>query len=297
MTKKTTGVLLSVTGAFILSFDILAVRWINMDYDTVLFWRGVFFTFGFAGVVMFRYRQRCVQALVESQWLGVVTGFCFAANTYCYIQAIQQTSAAAAMMIINTTPIFTVIICRLWLKECIRSHTVVVIIMTIIGIAIISADSGTYNRMSGNLFALGCAVLMAVSVSVARYKSTLDLTPGLIYSGLFLVLFVLMGDRTPAVPDTTQFGVMALTGLLIVPAGLTLLLIAPRYISATDVSLIVLLQAVLGPLWVWLALNERPTITTLLGCIIICTALLGHVMWPVNRLNKKQRHDVSQIAR
>ena len=63
-------------------------------------------------------------------------------------------------------------------------------------------------------------------------------------------------------------------GLLVVPIGFALITLSPRYISAPEIGLIMLLEAILGPIWVWMVLNEFPSIETILGGVIIVVTLI-----------------------
>jgi drug/metabolite transporter (DMT)-like permease len=142
-----------------------------------------------------------------------------------------------------------------------------------VGIAIIAADSEGHNTITGNLFALVCAVSMAMNFVLARFKSARDLTPGLVFSGLFIVLLAVLEGADNTMPETLQLGAIAIIAMIALPIGFTLLQIAPRFISATDVSLFLLLEAVLAPFWVWLVLSEIPSVTALIGSVVICLTL------------------------
>ncbi|MFT5722346.1 MAG: drug/metabolite transporter (DMT)-like permease [Motiliproteus sp.] len=273
MPPKTTGLLLSVAGAMLLSPDVLVMRWIELDHSEILFWRGLFLTFGFGTLICVRYRTQCLRAVVNAGRAGVVAGVIFAANTYCFTQSMQQTSAAAAMMIISTAPLFAALIGWLVLGERISRRTALTIACTLVGISVIAVDNGGDNSVTGNLFALGCAICMATSFNWSRLKAPLDLTPGLALGGLFIAAFALLGSNGQASPSTVQLGAIALTAAITMPLGYTLLQIAPRYISATDVSLCLLLEAIFGAFWVWLALDEAPSAMTLLGSSVIFISL------------------------
>lgn len=273
MTPQTTGLLLSIAGVILLSPDVLVIRWIELEHNQILFWRGLFLTFGFGAVILVRHRLKCLRAVINAGWSGVASGCFFAVNTYCYTQSIQQTSAAAAMMIISTAPVFAAIIAWLVLGERVNRRTAVTIGCTLIGISVIAVDSGGDNSLTGNLFALGCAVFMAINFNWARLKAPRDLTPGLAFGGIFIAVIALLGDADPTQPTRVQLGAMAITAAITMPIGFTLLQIAPRYISATDVSLFLLLEAIIGAFWVWLALNEAPSAMTLMGSGVIFLSL------------------------
>jgi drug/metabolite transporter (DMT)-like permease len=273
MSTKLTGLSLSFIGVVVISPDALVLRWVAMDHGTLLLWRGLFLFAGFSAVILYQYQLSSLKALSRAGWFGVLSGFLFAINTFCYTKSIQLTSVTAAMMIISTAPVFAALISWLLLKERINYLTAIVIICTLVGIAIIAADSEGHNTITGNLFALVCAVSMAMNFVLARFKSARDLTPGLVFSGLFIVLLAVLEGADSAMPETLQLGAIAIIAMVALPIGLTLLQIAPRYISATDVSLFLLLEAVLAPFWVWLVLSEIPSVTTLIGSVVICLTL------------------------
>lgn len=273
MTTKLTGLLLSFIGVVVISPDALVVRWVALDHSTLLFWRGLFLILGFSAVIVSQYRLKSLEALIHAGWFGILTGLFFALNTYCYTKAIQQTSVTAAMMIISTSPVFAALISWLFLKERINYLTAIVIFITLVGITIIAFDGDGHNSIAGNLFAVGCALAVAMNFVLARYKCGKNLTPGLVFGGVFITLFALIEGVGITMPDKFQMGAMAITAVVAIPVGFTLLQIAPRYISATDVSLFLLLEAVLAPFWVWLVLSEVPPDTTLIGSAVILLAL------------------------
>ena len=62
--------------------------------------------------------------------------------------------------------------------------------------------------------------------------------------------------------------------------GLALLTIGARLIPPAEVALISLIEIVLGPLWVWLAYDERPTTATLVGGLVVVAAVLIQTLGP-----------------
>lgn len=285
MNARLHGILLSTAGVVLLSPDILVVRWVPLDHATLLFWRGVLLFFGFGLLALCRYRGRLGARLREAGPAGLGCALSFALTTYCFTQSMKLTSPTATMMIISTAPVFAALIGRFWLGESASRKTLVTIVITLAGIGIIVADKDGHNSLAGNLYALGAALFMALNFNIARRAAPRDLSPMLILGGLFASVLALLQGGQPALPGTTELAVMALTAALLMPLGYTLLQLAPRYIQATEVSLFLLLEAVLGPLWVWLVLGEVPGERTLLGSLVVCAALLFHCLGrlPKNR--------------
>ncbi|KZM43644.1 hypothetical protein OA92_08105 [Marinomonas sp. SBI22] len=273
LSSRSQGVLYCLIGALLLTPDALIIRWLSIEHHEVLFWRGLFFTFGFFFIVVFRHRGKTFRAIYQAGWAGVISGFLFAMNTYFYTQALQLTSAAAAMMIISTAPVFAAIVSWLFLKERISLPLLLTITCTLLGMGIILSDGDGINSLKGNLMAMGCAIFMALNFNWARYHSPKDITPGLVFGGL--MVFVLGYLTTPSISaSTSEIGFMFLSAAFLMPIGFVMLQIAPKYISATEVSLFLLLESVIAPIWVWIGLGELPSTTTLLGSLIVLIALI-----------------------
>jgi len=67
-------------------------------------------------------------------------------------------------------------------------------------------------------------------------------------------------------------------GILILPVSFGLISIAPRYTTSAIVSLIMLLEMVIGPFWVWIAIGEKPSITMVLGAFLVITVIFFHII-------------------
>ena len=270
---RSTGMLYSLIGALLLTPDALVLRWISIDHSEVLLWRGVFFTLGFTLIVLIRHRSKALSAISLAGWPGVLSGLFFALNTYFYTQALLHTSAAAALMIISTAPIFAALIGWFWLGERLSFTVGLTIAMTMIGMAVIVNDGSGENSLFGNLSAIGCAIFMAVNLNWARKYGSRDISPGLIFGGIFIFIFGWLVTGAIQV-RADEMGAMLLSAAIAMPIGFVLLQIAPRYISATEVSLFLLLESIIAPVWVWLVLDEAPSSTTLTGSAIVISALL-----------------------
>ena len=76
---------------------------------------------------------------------------------------------------------------------------------------------------------------------------------------------------------------MLVLGLIVLPASLAMIGLAPRYLPAPEVSLILRLEALLAPLWVWLVLGEVPSRQTLIGGGIILATLICLSLYTIRK--------------
>ena len=101
--------------------------------------------------------------------------------------------------------------------------------------------------------------------------------PSLALSGLLTALFVLPVAR-PLSASGSDLGLFFLIGGIIIAVGLGLITLSPRYIPATEVGLIMLLEAVLGATWAWMILSEIPGLESLLGGAMVIGALVFNAL-------------------
>ena len=124
---------------------------------------------------------------------------------------------------------------------------------------------------------LALSVLMtlafAVSVVITRHRRDISMAPAICLSQVF-VLLVFAPFSDPGQVNRSDLVLLALLGVTQIGLGLAFLTKAARLIPAAEVALITLLEVVLGPLWVWLALSERPSTATLVGGFVVIAAVV-----------------------
>jgi drug/metabolite transporter (DMT)-like permease len=82
---------------------------------------------------------------------------------------------------------------------------------------------------------------------------------------------------------------LALLGMFVVPVAFGLLTLAPRYIPSPEVSLIMQLEAILGPIWVWLGVGEVPPVATFIGGAIVLATLTIHSILGMRAYHRRSR--------
>ena len=271
------GILMSLGGVFVLSPDSLLIRLAGLDDYTLIFYRGLFPIFSISLVLWIYYRKRFLPALLAIGWAGILNGVLFSAVNISFIGAIQRTSVANTLLFLASAPVFAAILSLLVLRENQRPSTWLIIALSVISIFIIGWGSYGSDGLLGDLLALACAFFTACSAILLRYKKHLDLVPSVILGSLFSACYALTQTTDLAI-STTQLFYLAIIGFLLVPFAFTVLTIAPRFANSAEVQLVYLLESVLGPLWVWLVINETPSMNTLVGgsMLLISVAWFAH---------------------
>ena len=134
---------------------------------------------------------------------------------------------------------------------------------------------------------MSCATALVVSadretqdgvqwmLTLLRRSRETNMVPSLIFTGLFSAI-IGFSVAAPILPGGERLIYLLLMGFIVAPLAWSLTSLAPRYIPGPEVRLIFLIEVVLGPLWVWLALGEEPPKATLLGGALVLLTLAFH---------------------
>ena len=268
------GILMSIGGVLILSPDSLLIRLAGLDDYTLLFYRGLFPVVAISLILLVYYRAGFLPALLRIGWAGILNGVFFSAVNITFISAIQRTSVANTLLFLSSAPVFAAILSLLVLRENQRPGTWLIIALSLLSIFIIGWGSYGSHSLTGDFFALGCAIFTACSAVLVRYKKHIDLVPSVIIGSFFTACYAF--SHTPELAiSSTQLLYIGIIGFILVPFAFIVLTIAPRYANSAEVQLVYLLESILGPLWVWLVINETPSLNTLVGG----SMLLVSVAW------------------
>ena len=276
------GILLAVGGILVLSPDSLLVRLIGADVWTLLFWRGLLLPVALVPLVVLRHHRESIAAFRRIGRAGCLAGGLLAGSTLFFVQALTHTSVANTLIIIGIGPLFAAFVSRLFLKEPVAGRTWIAILFALVGIWItVSGDLGS-GRWLGNLCAIVAALCHAGYLVVLRSARQVDMTPAIALGGLLAaaVVWPLASPLCVSAPDVLF---LALLGLVVLPVSLGLISLAPRYLPAPEVNLIMLLEIALGPCWVWLVLGEVPGWRAFVGGGIVVVTLIVHSLVALRR--------------
>ncbi|MCR8547362.1 DMT family transporter [Salipiger sp. P9] len=276
------GIALAAFGTLVLTPDALFMRLSGMDGWQMLGWRGL-----------------CVGAVFWTAWAlttrapgalrhiaspaGLLLILAQYANATLFPLGIAAAPVAVVLLGVATMPVWAALLSRVLLGEPTTRVTWAAIAAVLAGIALAVSGKGdlAVNRaaLTGALCGLGVALSLATSFVTLRRAPELPLLPalgsGALLSGLTGALLT-----GPAMMFDGTLPAILVTGLLILPISFFALSSASRHTQAANVSLMMLLETVLGPFWVWLVLDEAPTARMLAGGGIVLVSLLLYILAP-----------------
>ena len=266
------GLALTFAGVLVVTPDTLLVRLVDTDPWTMVFWRGLGIAAGLTVIVwavegregvrnIFRFGPR---RLLGAALLVVVSN--------CFIWALALTAAANVLVVLAGSPLAAAVIGRVFLGEPVPRRTWAATVAVVVGIAIIFADDLESGRLAGNLCAAGATVGLAAYFVLLRSIRAASTLPVPIWGNLAAALLALPLASPLSVSGTGALWLVLAAGVML-PAGIGLISTGPRYIPAAEVGLLLLLETLLGPLWVWLGTGETPTPAVLAAGVVIVAAL------------------------
>ena len=272
--RKLPGPLLVFFGACSLSFGGLIVK--SFEGATlwqILFWRTVFFLLVISLYLIFTYKMKVFNAFYNSGIPGLLGGFVLSFGFSGYVFAMYNTTVANANFIIQTQTIFLAIFGYFFLKEKISAITLTSIVLAISGIFLMVGSSLSPGQMVGNLAAFVMPISFAVLILVVRKYPNVDMVPAQFIAGVFaLIIGFLMSGKILISPHDIFLGFLA--GFMQLGFGFIFITIGAQRTPSAMVGIIMLTEAVLGPLWAWIFINEQPPFIVLIGGSIVILAVL-----------------------
>ena len=271
---KLPGPLLIFLGALSLSFGGLIVK--SFEGATlwqILFWRSIFFSLTVLTFLILTYKKDTFNAFYKSGLPGLIGGIVLSVGFCGYVFAMYNTTVANTNFIISLQILFLAIFGYFFLKEKISAITLASIILAMSGVFLMVGNSLTPGELSGNLAAFSMPITFAVLIIIVRKFPNVDMVPAQLVAGVCsCIIGYLLSTKIMISSHDIFLGFLA--GFFQVGFGFIFITIGARTTPSAMVGIIMLSESVLGPLWAFLFVSERPSMFGLTGGAIILFAVL-----------------------
>ena len=281
---KRFGTFLALIGVLVLTPDTMVMRISNLEKWPLMGWRGILM--GITLLIIWRY---FLNSHTEKEWRslytwqGLIVIFAFSINSIFFTLGIIETSVMLVLTALATMPIFAAILSSFMLRESQGWLGWLTIIAAMVGVSIVVSDGNNAigqpegSTILGAIFGLITAFGLALTFTMASKYPDLGVVPagavGALISGIIGFAFS-PEDSIFNAPIWTVFTM----GVVLLPVSFTFLIIAPRYTTSAIVSLLMLLEMVIGPFWVWFGIGERPSMIMILGACIVIVVIAFHII-------------------
>ena len=272
--NKIPGPFLIFLGACALSFGGLIVK--SFEGATlwqILFWRSVFFSIVVLFFLIINHKKNFFSSIYKIGLPGFFGGIILSCGYAGYVFAMYNTTVANANFIIQTQTIFLAIFGYIFLKEKISKLTLASIFLAFAGIFLMLGSSLTPGQMIGNVAAFVMPISFAVLILTVRKYPSVDMIPLQLIAGIGAVIIgYLFSSKIIISSHDILLGFVA--GFFQVGLGFIFITIGAKTTPSALVGIIMLTEAILGPLWAWLFINETPPLVVLVGGTIVLSAVL-----------------------
>ena len=277
------GILLACLGVLILTPDALLIRLSDMTAAPMVAWRGLCMAVLFLAAALLTGQARQMPRLASR--VGIALILSQALNASLFATAIHIAPVAVVLIAVATVPICAALLSWLLYGEPTRPATWATILCVGIGIVIAVSGQGdvTVNRAAalGVMAGLGVALCLAVSFTLLRHHPEMPLL-GAVGSGALLAGIGALAVAGPVALIQGNLWAIATASIVVLPASFYLMSEASRHTASVNVSLVLLMETVLGPLWVWAFIDETPTARMLIGGAIVLVSLSVY-LWHLRR--------------
>ena len=275
LTDQKKGSLMAFVAVMFITPDSLFIRLSNVETWSLVFYRGIIpFVLVFIGMLLI-YRLKFFNLLRSNGYYGFAYVLTFSVTNIAFVVSIQNTNVANTLIMIATAPMLSAILGSFFLKENPDKKTWVAIFITFFAALYIFYDSIKLGNFFGDILGFVAAMGLAVGAVIIRSAKKLNLVPSAVVGKLIIALFAMLFVKDYSLNNNDIY-IVPLMCVMCVAIPFVLVTIAPRFITAAEVNLFFLLEVIVGPIWVWMVISEKPSLETILGGIVIIITIGLH---------------------
>jgi drug/metabolite transporter, DME family len=217
----------------------------------------------------------------------------YAALLLLFVLATKLTTAANAIFLQYTAPIYVLLLEPIFYKEKFRGSDLMVVGACLAGMSLFFVGQLRPEDVLGNITALASGLCFAFYILLLRHSRAREVNraSSVIYGNLLLVLVtavVVASDPASLrhIAQASAWDMLAVSYLGVVQIGVAYTLFTlgmARGVRSLDAGIVGYIEPVLNPVWVFLLLGERPSRWALMGGALILAAVLSHTLWSAHR--------------
>ncbi len=271
---KIPGYILLLFGGFCLSWGGFIIRsFEEASIWQILFLRSFFFLLALIAFLFVTYKKNTFNIIKESGFPGLLGGFVLSFSFVAFVVAMSNTTVANVVFIISTQTMFLAIFGYFYLKEKVSLIGLISILLAMSGIIIMVGDSISGGSLFGNIVALAIPINFAILVMIIRKNTKVDMVPAIFYSGIFSLIYgFFLAESFEFTKHDLWMGF--LLGVPQLAVSFICITIGSRKVESATVGILMLMETLCAPLWVWLFLNEIPPISVFIGGAVIISAII-----------------------
>ena len=269
-----------ITAATLSSFNGVFIRALaDMTDWQIAFWRHLLIGLMLCLGLTLSNRSGVINAFKNIGWPGIFGAVAFGLSLLFLTTALHNSPIADVMFTLALIPFLTALIAWATLRERIQKVTWFTMIGAAIGVALMVVGHLNGGSMKGVSLGVGCAVTVSIFAVILRWGRDLNMIPMFALGSLIAAAIAFPFSFNGPSLSSGNIVILFLWGGLVSPIYYALFVVASRHIRAAEFMLVVPLETILSVLLAWLVLAEIPNTNSLLGGIIVITAVSGMVIY------------------
>ena len=250
----------------------------SADGWQVVFWRSCFLTLALGIVFVVQSGWRVRAAMRELRPWALLGSVCIASVNTCFILALTLTTVANTMFMMSGAPFFAALLGWLVLGERVERGVWLAMGVALVGMGVMVWDGLGAGTLLGNTLAVATAFCFGAFVVILRKGRTTNMLP-------IVILGTVLAAVNAAVLSGWAFSIswhdvalLFLWGALLAGTVHAIFTWASRHVPGAELTLLVLIEFILSPLWVWLVIDEQPSLATLIGGALVMASVASRAI-------------------
>ena len=291
--------LLGVTAAAVLwSTGGLFIKWVSLDALGVTMWRSLL-----AGITIAIIARPPFVKPWRANALTWGLALSYALTMLLFVTATKTTTAANAIFLQYTAPLYLLVLGALFLGERATRLDLATVAVAFAGMALFFVGRLETDELWGNIAALSAGVTLAIMMTLLRHRScgphtrpqAMILGNALLVVGL-LAVNIGRGESSVFTPGPADIAGLLFLGIVQIGVAYTFFAFAMARVQALEASLIGMLEPVLNPVWVFLFLGETPGWWAVLGGTILVSAVATRTWITERNRAPGDPHDLPMLS-
>lgn len=282
MTNTSKGVLITSLGVLIMSLESLFIKLTTISPLLFSFYIGVFMFLSTAITLLVKQKIKVKDVYNKSFKYAVLCAFLMALSNLFFISAIKNTEVANVVIILSTSALFSSFFAYLFYRKKPSKNIYVASFFIFIGLYIIFKEQLSLGNLDGNIYALICTIIFSISFVILSKHKDVNRVLLTAISGIILstIAFLLVDN---VIVDTKTLIILMSMGLIITPISRVMIGNGTKYINASEVSLLMIIETIMAPIWVWIFLKEIPSSYTFIGGTVIVLTIFFNSIYTIKK--------------
>ncbi len=241
-------------------------------------WRGIATAVTLSAFLLMVHGRNTIAHVRSVPWQAmVIYAAFFMLGSTLYVTSLTLASTATVAAIGAMAPIVTAILGFVLIGERPGLATWIAAVIAVAGVAIIFRDGLVAGHWLGVVAAITTNIIFSLQLILLRRYRGVDMTPAVVLGGIATFLVGGLIGNGLVIPEGT-LGLVLVMGVVQLALPAILFVRGARSVPAVTISLVVLFEAVLNPLWTYIGVGEVPSADAMIGCAIIISAVLMSVI-------------------